>query len=165
MDGDIEKPRQVMLLTTRAETEILGKKMIKDNVMAVAWHTPISHKPLLYGALIGKDRFSLRLIRQSRVFVVNFIAATMRDATLYVGSHSGNHLDKFKDANIAKAEAETIDCCRLNDSTAWIECELQDEVELGDHVLVVGKVTYQGVNKRARRLFYLGNNQFTTTQK
>jgi flavin reductase (DIM6/NTAB) family NADH-FMN oxidoreductase RutF len=155
-------PRQVICVTTRAEMEILGKKQIKDNIFTLAWHAPISFDPKLYGIIVGKERYSFELIEKSKCFVVNFIPKEWSEQALFVGKHSGKHIDKFEKTGLEKIDAETIDCCRLKDCAGFLECEVIYQIELGDHVLFVGKVLKSSSTKQ-QRLFYLGNNEFTST--
>lgn len=55
--------RQTILLTCRAEK--------KDNIMTLDWHMPLSFEPMMHAVSIGKTRYSLELVRKSKVFVVS----------------------------------------------------------------------------------------------
>jgi flavin reductase (DIM6/NTAB) family NADH-FMN oxidoreductase RutF len=44
----------------------------KTNVITLAWHTPISRNPPLYGISIAPKRYSHELIQKTKEFVVNF---------------------------------------------------------------------------------------------
>jgi len=101
----LTNPRQTILLTSRAED--------KDNVMTLDWHTPLSFEPMIYAVSIGKNRFSLNLVRKSKIFVVNFMSKDFEKEVLYCGRHSGKNIDKFKEAKLKKEEAETINCPRI----------------------------------------------------
>ena len=56
--SELTDPRQVILVSSRAEMDILGKKELKDNIITLAWHMPVSFNPKLYAIAIGKTRFS-----------------------------------------------------------------------------------------------------------
>ena len=62
----VYNPRQVILVTSRNEE--------KDNIFTLAWHSPVSFDPQLYAIFAGKTRFSTNIIKESRVFCVNFIS-------------------------------------------------------------------------------------------
>ena len=161
---DEVNPRQVICVTSRAEMEVLGKRQIKDNIFTLAWHCPLSFEPRLYGICVGKERYSLQLIRQSNTFVVNFIAKENEDDAIFCGGHSGKHIDKFEKTGFTKAEAENIDCARIKEALGYLECEVVNEIDLGDHLLIVGKVL-KAHSTKGQRLFYIGNNEFSTTIK
>ncbi|MCD5396247.1 MAG: flavin reductase family protein [Candidatus Pacebacteria bacterium] len=64
--SDIANSRQIILVTSRWQD--------KDDIITLAWHTPLSFEPMMYGICAEKRRYSLELIRKSKVFVVNFVS-------------------------------------------------------------------------------------------
>jgi len=161
-------PRQVVLITSKAEAEVMGKRSIRDDVMAASWHTPLSFSPQMYAVVVGKERFTYKLIKKSRVFCVNFIPYSMEKTAVFAGSNSGEHMDKFKEGGIIFEECEKIECIRLKDCLAFLECEVENEVEAGDHVIFIGRVVNSGVKKKSNeRLFQLlqpGGRKFGTVK-
>ena len=151
----LTNPRQTILLTCRAEG--------KDNVMTLDWHTPLSFQPMMYAVSIGKTRYSLELVRKSKVFVVNFVPKELEKAVLYCGRYSGRNIEKFKEAGLKKEEAETIDCPRISGALGYLECQVEKEIEVGDHILFIAKVTKANLKKEGKRLFHLFGDKFTTT--
>jgi len=160
---DLANPRQVVLVTSGGSVDLIGKRVTKDNIFTLSWHSPLSFEPEMYGISVGKTRFSYRLIKESKVFVVNFIPHELKEQALYCGRASGMSVDKFKETGLTKEECDSIDCCRIKESSAYLECEVVDEFEVGDHVFFVGKVLKNVVNDDKKRLFYTGGNRFTTT--
>lgn len=130
----------LILLTTRADVEILGRKTKKDNISTIGWHTAVSSKPGLYAVVLHKDIFSYKMIKESGVFCVNFITDKLKKQALFCGSYSGEHMDKFKETNLTKEECSKIDCPAIKEGSKHLECEVINEVETGDHIMVLGKV-------------------------
>lgn len=153
----LTNPRQTILLTSRYKG--------KDNVMTLDWHTPLSFEPMIYAVSIAKVRYSLELIRSSKVFVVNFMSKDFEKEVLYCGRTSGKNIDKFKETGLEKEEAETIDCPRIKQALGFLECKVEKEIEAGDHVLFVAKVTHAELKERKKRLFHLFEDKFTTTEE
>jgi len=151
----LTNPRQTILLTCRWKG--------KDNIMTLDWHTPLSFEPMMYAVSIGKTRFSLNLVRSSKVFVVNFMSKDFEKEILFCGRNSGKNIDKFKETNFEKEEAETIDCPRIKQALGYLECKVEKEVEVGDHILFIARVTKTDLKQKARRLFHLFADKFTTT--
>jgi len=151
----IVNPRQVVLITSRWKD--------KDNVMTAAWHTPLSFDPMMYGIVIGKTRYSLNLIKKSKVFVVNFMPKEYEKEILYCGRNSGRDVDKFKETGLEKEEAEKINCPRIKQALGYLECKVVKEVTAGDHILFIGKVLKADLKKEGKRLFQVFGNKFTTT--
>ncbi len=158
-------PRQTVLVTTRhrVKDKFSTKIIEKDNVMAVDWHTPLSFEPKLYGISIAKTRYSLHLIRESKVFCVNFIPKHFKEVVEYVGRHSGEHIDKFEKANIEIEDCSSIDCCRIKGVLAYFECEVVKEIETGDHIFIIGKITGKHEEGIGKRLFHMKHGDFFTT--
>ncbi len=118
---EIYKPRQVILVTTKGFVEILGKKIEKDNVFTLSWHMPVSMNPPLYAIAISKHRFSYKLIKDSGVFCVNFVPKELQKQALFCGSHTGEHMDKFKEAKLTRKQCSRIDCPAIKESLGHLE--------------------------------------------
>jgi flavin reductase (DIM6/NTAB) family NADH-FMN oxidoreductase RutF len=149
-------PRQTVLVTCRSGD--------KDNIIALDWHMPTSFSPELYCISIGKTRFSHRLVSESKVFVVNFMPYELRKKVLYCGRSSGRNVDKFKSTGLEKEEASAINCPRIKQALAFLECRVVKEVDTGDHTIFVGEVVNSWERKKGKRIFHLGGDEFTTTE-
>ncbi|MBW2974843.1 flavin reductase family protein [Candidatus Woesearchaeota archaeon] len=145
-------PRQVVLVTCREEIEILGKNQVKDNIITIAWHMPVSFSPNLYAISVGKTRFSCEMIRKSKAFVVNFVPVELEKAALTCGTKSGRYADKFKEAGLGKEESESIDCPVIKEALGHMECEVINEVDAGDHIIFIGRVLNSELKKAGKRL-------------
>lgn len=159
----VNHPTQVVLVTAKEEVTVLGKKQIKDNIITLAWHMPTSFEPMLYAISVGKTRFSCKLIKESKAFVVNFVPYTLEKEVLFCGTRSGEHMDKFKEAGLTREEARKIDCPRIKEALAYLECEVVNEIETGDHIIFVGKVIHSEEKEEGKRLLQKNHTQFTTT--
>ena len=161
----ITNPRQTILVSCRGKASVLGREVAKDNIITLSWHMPTSFEPMMYAIAIGKTRFSAKLIQQSRVFCVNFVPLSMEKEASYCGRNSGEHVDKFEEKNILKEECEKINCPRLKEAIGFMECEVVNEVEAGDHIIFIGEVLYSELkDESAKRLFQKGGTDFTTTR-
>lgn len=163
--SDLVKPRQVVLLSSRHHFKQRLEKQAteKDNIMTIAWHTPLSHKPEMYGVAVRKSAFSWRMIKESRVFCVNFIAKELEKQAIICGTKSGEHVDKYKEAGLTMEECDLIDCGRIKEAEAWLECEVVNEVDTGDHTFFVANVMRSGGAGIRKRLFQSKTRSFTTT--
>jgi flavin reductase (DIM6/NTAB) family NADH-FMN oxidoreductase RutF len=140
-------PRQVVLVTTRHAGE--------DNVWPMDWHVPLSMEPGIYGIAANRAGYGAALVRQSGVFVVNFVPATWEKTIFLCGNVSGRGADKFAVAGLRKEEAEAVDAPRLADSLGSIECRVRQTVEVGDHTLFIGEVLRTVLRAEAARLHHL----------
>jgi flavin reductase (DIM6/NTAB) family NADH-FMN oxidoreductase RutF len=159
----IFNPRQTVLVTCTSEIEQFGKKIEKNNIIAIDWHMPLSFEPLLYAISVGKNRFSLELIRKSGIFAVNFISYNLNDAVIFCGRNSGRNVDKFKETRLNEIPCEVIECVRIKEALAHIECEVIQEINVGDHILFIAKIIKIQEHDIGKRIFHLSENKFTTT--
>jgi flavin reductase (DIM6/NTAB) family NADH-FMN oxidoreductase RutF len=164
---DVAYPRQVILVTCRGEVKkkFSPEKVIKDNVLTLSWHMPMSYDPPLYAIALGKGKYSLNLIKESNVFVINFMPTELEKEVLFCGRNSGEHLDKFKETKLEKEEAEKVDCPKIKQALAHLECELVNEVEAGDHIILIGKILNIKKIKKGKRIYQVKGDEFTTTEK
>jgi flavin reductase (DIM6/NTAB) family NADH-FMN oxidoreductase RutF len=113
---------------------------------------PVSFNPKLYAIAVGKTRFSCEMIKKSKAFVVNFIPFELKKEVLVCGTKSGMHVDKFKEAKLTKEEASSVDCPMIKEALGYMECEVVDEIEAGDHIIFIGKILNSDVKKEGERL-------------
>lgn len=162
MISEISGPRQTVLITTRAEVKkkFTSETEEKDNIMTAAWHMPVSFKPPLYAVSIGKERHSSDMIKNSKTFAVNFVSPEMEKEALECGTVSGELIDKFDRAGLEKKECEKIDCPIIKKASAFLECEVINEISAGDHIIFIGKVVNSKIIKKSSRLFQIKENKF-----
>ncbi len=156
-------PQQTILVTTRGKVSIYGRDKIIDNVIPVDWHMACSIEHFMYAVVINKKSLTHTLIKESKIFVVNFIPETMKEAAVFCGQHSGLHIDKFKEAKLFKLNASVIDCCKIAGTFGYLECEVSHQVDCDDHTLFIGKTLHKEIKGEGKRLFHVVDNEFTTT--
>ena len=156
-------PRQTVMVTCREELEVMGKTKEIHNIITLDWHMPVSFDPFLYAIAVGKTRASCEIIKKSKGFVVNFLGFELKGAALFCGRHSGRHRDKFKEAKLTMEESNHQDCPKIKEAIGYIECEVINEIEAGDHIIFVGQVTHEQLKEERKRLFHAGGSEFLTT--
>lgn len=170
--GNIEKfyqyafPMQAAIITC---TDKNGK----TNPITVAWHTPISIKPALYGVSISPNRYSCKLIKQSKEFVVNFAPYKLVKNIQIYGTKSGRNIDKIKETGLILYKSKKIKTKIIKECYANLECRLFRSIKLGDHIFFIGEVIDVQINedafendilnnKKITPCYYIGNNMYTT---
>jgi len=58
-----------------------------------------------------------------------------------------------------KEEAEIINCPGIKQALGYLECEVVDEIETGDHILFIGRVTKAELRKRGVKLFHISGDK------
>jgi len=160
---------QTVLVTCNDDTE-------KTNIITLAWHTPISRKPPLYGISIAPKRFSHALIKKSKEFVINFIPYSLNKEAQFCGTHSGRSTEKLCKTGLTLAPSKKLSTPLIKEGYAHLECNLVTSASYGDHTLFVGEVIAVSTDKGAFKnellrtdcihpLYYIGENEYTTLDR
>ena len=112
----------------------------KPDFAAVAWTGVAAGNPASVTVGLQPHRYSLKGIYQNRTFSVNIPPVDLVKETDYCGLVSGADTDKVKDCKFKVfygnlKTAPLIEQCPIN-----LECEVSHLLNLGSHILVVGKV-------------------------
>ena len=146
----------------------------KNNVMAASWHTPLSFDPPMYGVAIGYTRYTYELIKKTREYVVNSCPIDMYNQVIKAGTISGRDFDKFKEIGLEYERAIKVKAPRIKGCLSYLECVVEQEVKVGDHALMIGRIVHAEYNnetfddegypivKKIRPLFYAGNDACCT---
>ncbi len=159
-------PRQTVLVSCKGMFHHLGKEEEIEDIFPLDWHSPASEVPKKYLILVSKKAPALPLIQNSRAFVVNFMAFSHADHIIKAGTLHGAFHDKFKATGLTKANCEKLpDVPRIKDSIAWIECHVEGEFDVGDHILFLGEILHEEEISDSKRPFHLDGIKFTTTKE
>jgi len=112
----------------------------RRNAMAVAWGSPISFAPPIYGVSISPKRYTHGLILEAGEFAVNFLPIEARKLVAAVGRTSGREFDKFERFKIEVEEPLKLRSPILKAAYAAYECRLLEHRTYGDHDWFVGEV-------------------------
>jgi 3-hydroxy-9,10-secoandrosta-1,3,5(10)-triene-9,17-dione monooxygenase reductase component len=118
--------------------------------LAIGSFTSISLDPPLVGFYPDRASTSWPVIRRAGRFCVNVLAAHQAGICRRFARSGG---DKFM--GITWRPAAQSGGPILDGVVAWIDCELEREIELGDHSLVVGRVLDLGLERPAPPLIFL----------
>lgn len=149
----------------------------KINFMPVAWSTPISYRPFLYGVSIGVDRSTHEMLSNTDYFSINFLSYKYLEFVRALGRSRGKDIDKVTEFNIDFYPGGKTGAPIMQLAYCTFECEKKDKQLYGDHTLFVGEVVSIGIDNKAMRkdgllnideitpLLYLGVDSFVTLDK
>jgi flavin reductase (DIM6/NTAB) family NADH-FMN oxidoreductase RutF/DNA-binding IclR family transcriptional regulator len=120
--------------------------------MAIGSFTSVSLDPPLVAFLPDKSSSSWPKIEPSGKFCVNILASEQESICRAFAVKGG---DKFAQFNWNRSPVTGSP--RLDDVVAWIDCEIDQVVDAGDHYIVIGKVLELDVlNPTLPLLFFQG---------
>lgn len=117
----------IYILTTGFEDKING--------MIASWVTQISYDPPLIAVAVHPNRYSHKLISQSRCFALHILSKDQKD---FLKRFKGPD-PEAKFSNIEYTKGKTGSPI-INDCTAWFECEITETLDPGNHTVFIGKV-------------------------
>lgn len=105
------------------------------NAFTAAWVMHVSFNPLMLAISVNPNHSSYTMIQNSKVFSVNVLKNEQFDLALHFGKPFIS--DKLADIKWNKQKTGTP---ILDDALAYFECEVTNECDVGDHVIVIGHV-------------------------
>jgi flavin reductase (DIM6/NTAB) family NADH-FMN oxidoreductase RutF len=122
------------------------------NVMVADWVMQVSFEPRLVAVVLERDSSTLGRIRAAGCFSVNLLTAepdSLRMAMQFVQPADASKVEGRSDAAAGQhhRKLDGIEYTRtsrglplLDEALMWLECDMESISDLGDHVLVVGRV-------------------------
>jgi flavin reductase (DIM6/NTAB) family NADH-FMN oxidoreductase RutF len=112
----------------------------KPNFMTVAWSGIACSEPPMVTVAVRHPRHTLKGMKENMTFSVNVPSTSQAKEVDYCGIVSGGKADKVKVCKFkvfyGKLEtAPLIEQCPVN-----LECKIEHMLDLGTHVLVVGRI-------------------------
>jgi flavin reductase (DIM6/NTAB) family NADH-FMN oxidoreductase RutF len=146
----------------------LGLLSVADNVMPIAWWTPISKEPFRFLLAIDRRNHSLALLREHREAVLHFFPFAERERVVRAGYRSGRRGGKAARLGLTLRPAEKLATTRVVDGAdaafeLTVACELAEPA--GDHVPFLCDVVHVHRGRRPAHgapLLFLGWRDFAT---
>ncbi len=146
----------------------------KPNIITLAWSTPVSFNPPIVTISVGPQRYSHKLIEETREFVINVPQMDLAKETLFCGRNSGRKVDKFKATGLTKEPARKVKPPLIKECIAHLECKVVNRFTSGDHTLFLGEVVAASVGegffserfdvRKLRPIFHVGGDEFITLE-
>ena len=144
----IVSPRPIAWISTRDGNGV-------DNLAPYSFFNAIADAPMQVmfastGQKADQDgtKDTITNIRETGVFCVNIVANALSQAMNTSSGGYDKDIDEFAKAGLTKAACETIDCARVKEAPASLECRLAQILTLkgASNFMVIGEVT--GVHLR-----------------
>ncbi|NJE54367.1 flavin reductase family protein [Thermococcus sp. 21S9] len=119
----------------------------ETNVMTADWVTVLSHEPTMIGVAISPKRFTWKLIKKYREFVVSVPSVEMLDDVWVAGTKHGP--GKLRETSFELVPSKSVETPSIGNALANLECRVVDERDYGDHTFFVGKVVGFSYSKEA----------------
>ena len=144
--GEYDRLRRRLLWRMPSGLYLLGSAAGgRRNLMTHTWAMQVSVQPKLLAVAVRQDALTCELVRQGRAFSLCLLKredrAIVRAFTKPVVEGPGPGMLGGVAVRTGATGAPV-----LSDAAAWLECEVRQEVVLGDHTLFVGEVVDCGAS-------------------
>jgi flavin reductase (DIM6/NTAB) family NADH-FMN oxidoreductase RutF len=141
---EYDKLRRRLLWTLPSGLYVLGSRAgDRRNGMTMNWVTQVSFDPKLLGVGIESEALTHELVSESGVFVLNTVSredrSIVRKFTKPVEVDEAAHTLNGFPFHDGVTGAPVLD-----QAPAFIECEVRQSVDVGDHTLFIGEVVACG---------------------
>ncbi|MCD6310720.1 MAG: flavin reductase family protein [Candidatus Eremiobacteraeota bacterium] len=142
-------PAQSTRLINHGPVVLVTSGIERPNIFSAAWNMPVAREgdSALVALAINPDHYSYSLIKEYGQFAFNVPGKELLPAVIICGSTSGRKVDKFEKTGLTHVKAHKIDVPLIDECLGHLECTLEHEVRLGDHVLLIGRVVAASVNE------------------
>jgi flavin reductase (DIM6/NTAB) family NADH-FMN oxidoreductase RutF len=108
-----------------------------DNALTVSWSVPVSFDPPQMMVALDKLHYSLDFLRSTKNFAINVLKEGQERLAGHFARQAMSGEDKL---DVVKAREGETGAAILADALAYFDCEVVSMTEVGDHVVVIGRV-------------------------
>jgi flavin reductase (DIM6/NTAB) family NADH-FMN oxidoreductase RutF len=117
---------------------VIGVKRGSEvNAFTGSWFSQVSMTPPMVMLGVEKKSMSLSMMRDSKVFSVNFLLKSQKDLAGHFVKPAHRVGDKFGEIPFSLGRTGTP---ILDSAPYYLECEVREIAEGGDHAVVIGEV-------------------------
>ncbi len=127
------------------------------NVMACEWTHHLSYSPGLVAVCVSAKDATHENIHRGRHFGVSLASTKQNVLSSLAGGYSGKKVDKiaaFKELGFKFYQGRKIKAPMVADAVLNLECNVVQEIKLGDHTMFVGEVCDISVDESQNALSY-----------
>lgn len=129
----VTQPSPVVLVST------ISKEKLK-NVAPFASFMNCSSRPHMLAIAISPKTDTYRNIKETNEFIVGIPKENMLDQLYKAGEKVDKDLSEFEIAGLTPYDSKILDCKRIKECIVNIDCVFENEMETGNHCIIVGKV-------------------------
>ena len=145
-----EQAKKTMLRKIPHGLYICGVKNEEEvNGFTASWLMQASFQPPLIVNCVKQNSISHQMIKSSGVFAISFLEDGQKDLAQKFFKPMRQVGNKFEDVEFYLGETG---CPIISDSLGYVECNVVDAVEKGDHTVYVGEVIASGVHREGKQL-------------
>lgn len=133
-------PRPAVLISTRDSQG-------NTNAAPFSFVMPVSVDPPLVAFAAAPKRHTLANIRETKEFVINIAAKELAEKLWFCSKAFPKGTSEIEKAGLTEKPSQMVMTPSVEECVAWIECMLEYDEQVGDHVVVFGRVIGAGAEE------------------
>lgn len=126
-------PRPAILISTQ---DSKGNK----NAAPFSFIMPVSVDPPIISFASAPNRHTLANIRETSEFVINIVPGELVEKLWICSKTFAKETSEIDKASLTEKPSQMVMTPSIEECSAWIECMLEYDQQIGDHVVVFGRV-------------------------
>jgi len=153
MDPDLISYRKTLGQFTTGVTIITTTHEGRDYGFTANSFTSVSLDPSLVLFCIQKDATFLLGLMDTNSFCINILAKTQEDLSNKFANPSILNEQRFNGLNVSKS---VLGNPIIGGSIAYLDCAAHQQIDAGDHILIIGEVKHHSILNSQEPLLYFG---------
>ncbi|MEM2875576.1 MAG: flavin reductase family protein [Candidatus Bathyarchaeia archaeon] len=110
------------------------------NAAPFSFNSPVGINPPRFCFACNPKHDTWRNIRENGEFVVNYVGANFGPLMRILETDYPYGVNEIKEAGLTEVKSEIVKPPRIKEAYAWLECRMVKNLDVGDHILIVGDV-------------------------
>ena len=110
------------------------------NIITIGWTGILSTVPPRTYISVRPERYSYKLLRERREFVINLASVPLAWAVDYAGIYTGAKVDKFKECGFTKTPSREVSAPTIAECPVALECRVVEIIPMGTHDVFVADI-------------------------
>ena len=119
------------------------------NLGPYSFVSPVSFEPPVIGVSVGKGKDTILNARQTGDFVVIPVTRSWMEEGIKSEMNLGRDQSEFKEIGLKRKLSKIVKSPGVMEAPVNIECEYWDEIRVGDHIWLLGKVVHISAEENA----------------
>lgn len=166
MEIDLTKWHKTLAPRTTVLVSTIDKKGV-SNAAPFSFVMPVSVNPPIIAIAMVATRHTLANIRETGDFVVNIPDQEILSQLWQCGKALPKGVSEIKEARLTEQKSLKVNSPRIKECFCWYECRSKDEIQVGDHIIVLGDIVYgeRKEEKEYHPLLHSGGPEFVLPGK
>ncbi len=114
--------------------------MENANIITIGWTGILSTIPPRTYISVRPERYSYKLLKEKREFVINLPRATQAWEVDYAGIYTGAKVDKFRECGFTKTQSAEVGAPSIAECPVALECRVVEIIPMGTHDVFISDI-------------------------